>query len=110
MQFGKTSLFYNMLGLLSLSISVVHVQAQQTDEVLDPAGYVNKYDVDFTGVGPRVYVLPAPRTREQLLTDSYKEKVYFQDSINRALDFQQLVEEFETTAAERQVQYLLSPM
>lgn len=110
MQFGKTSLFYNMLGLLSLSISVVHVQAQQTDEVLDPAGYVNKYDVDFTGVGPRVYVLPAPRTREELLTDSYKEKVYFQDSINRALDFQQLVEEFETTAAERQVQYLLSPM
>lgn len=110
MQLDKKSVFYNIICVLSLWICTTNIRAQQTDEVLDPAGYINKYDVDFDGVGPRVYVLPAPRTREELLIDSYKEKVYFQDSIDRALDFQQLVAEFKPTHNEANVQYLLSPM
>lgn len=109
MRLDKKSVFY-ILGVFALGLSTTYTQAQQVDGTLDPAGYVNKYDTDFNGVGPRVYVLPAPRTREELLTDSYKEKVSFQDSIDRALDFQQLIAEFKTTSAERNVQYLLSPM
>ncbi|WP_133166390.1 tetratricopeptide repeat protein [Sphingobacterium haloxyli] len=106
----KKSHFYTIVGMFALGVSTTSAQMQQTDSPLDPAGYVNKYDSDFEGVGPRVYVLPAPRTREELLTDSYKQKLSFQDSINEALDFQQLVSEFKTTRAERDVQYLLSPM
>lgn len=79
------------------------------DSILDPAGYVNKYAINFKGIGPSVYVLPAPRTREELLTDSYNGKAYFQDSINRALDLQKLVEEFKPTSNLSNIQYLLSP-
>src|SRR5690606_23751542 len=109
MKLHQKSLFY-ILGVFALGLSTAYTQAQQVDGALDPAGYVNKYDTDFDGVGPRVYILPAPRTREELLTDSYKEKVSFQASIEQALDFEQLIAEFTTTSAERNVQYLLSPM
>jgi len=110
MKLYQKSIFYTILGILVFELGMTKVQAQQVDGVLDPAGYVNKYDTDFDGVGPRVYVLPAPRTREELLTDSYQEKTAFQDSIHRALDLQQLIAEFKTTRAEMNVQYLLSPM
>ena len=110
MTLHQKSIFYIISGLFAFGLSVPHIQAQEADVALDPAGYVNKYDADFDGVGPRVYVLPAPRTREELLTDSYKEKTAFQDSIARALDLQQLIAEFKTTRAERHVQYLLSPI
>jgi len=84
--------------------------AQEQSPSLDPAGYVNKYDRNFAGIGPKVYVLPAPRTREELLIDSYKEKTVFQDSIDRALDFQQLLQEFKPTSNVSNIQYLLSPL
>ncbi|MFD2596656.1 tetratricopeptide repeat protein [Sphingobacterium griseoflavum] len=89
--------------------SVEYAAAQAKMETLDPAGYVNKYDTNFNGIGPKVYVLPAPRTREELLIDSYNEKTAFQDSIDRALDFQQLLEDFKSTSNLGHIQYLLSP-
>lgn len=97
-------------GLFTFGLSATCLHAQETNVMLDPAGYVNKYDTTFNGVGPHVYVLPAPRTREELLTDSYKEKIVFQDSIDKALDLQELIASFKTTRAERNMQYLLSPM
>src|SRR5690606_3322485 len=39
-----------------------------------------------------------------------KEKIVFQDSIDKALDLQDLIANFKTTHAERNMQYLLSPM
>ncbi|TDS14558.1 tetratricopeptide repeat protein [Sphingobacterium paludis] len=83
--------------------------AQKKNEPLDPAGYITKYDTTFHGIGPAVYVLPAPRTRQELLTDSYAAKVDFQDSIDRALDFQRLLEDFKPTGNLSNIQYLLSP-
>ncbi|NGM65975.1 tetratricopeptide repeat protein [Sphingobacterium sp. SGR-19] len=109
MKLYQKSLIYIIIGLFVLGFST-DTQAQQADGALDPAGYINKYDTDFDGIGPRVYVLPAPRTREELLTDSYKEKTVFQDSIDRALDFQELMVDFKTTRAEMNVQHLLSPL
>lgn len=94
-------------GLFATSQAIAQQEKVQSP---DPAGYVNKYDASFKGIGPSVYLLPAPRTREELLTDSYNEKVYFQDSIDRALDFQQLLEEFKQTSNQSNIQYLLSPM
>lgn len=110
MKLYKKSVFCRIITVLILWVCVAEAQAQDMDQPLDPAGYLNKYDVDFDGIGPKVYVLPAPRTREELLTDSYQEKVSFQDSIVRALDFQQLVAEFKRTGNETTIQYLLSPM
>lgn len=110
MQLDQKSFFYNILAVLSLWVNATATQAQEKDDILDPAGYVNKYDTDFEGIGPRVYVLPAPRTRGELLTDSYREKIPFQDSIDKALELQQLVTEFKPTSNEGTIQYLLSPM
>ena len=108
MQFDKQGILYTLI-FLGLFIGIHDVQAQQQDEPLDPAGYVTKYDRSFNGIGPRVYVLPAPRTREELLTDSYKEKIIFQDSIDKALDFQQLVDELRPTSNAPNMQHLLEP-
>lgn len=109
MKLRKKVLFYILQGLFMYVWSIA-AQAQDNDTVLDPAGYVTKYNVDFDGIGPRVYVLPAPRTREELLTDSYQEKIYFQDSIDKALDLQQLIDEFKPTANTTFVEQLISPL
>lgn len=108
MRFNKNTGYYILFSVGFLLLTTT-ARAQQKDEVLDPAGYVTKYDPDFRGVGPEVYVLPAPRTREELLVDSYKEKVSFEDSIYKALDFKQLVDEFRPTSNLSNIQYLLSP-
>src|SRR5690606_665711 len=56
-----------ILGLLSLILSAEGLHAQSQDDDLDPSGFVNKYDTSFTGIGPKVYTLPAPRSKEEIL-------------------------------------------
>ncbi|WP_437919222.1 tetratricopeptide repeat protein [Sphingobacterium sp. LRF_L2] len=98
------------LLILNALFAYMELKAQKKEQKLDPAGYVTKYDTTFTGIGPSVYVLPPPRTREELLTDQYKEKTYFQDSIDKALDFQQLVHEFRPTSNISNIQAILTPL
>jgi len=52
-------------GVLNGSFAQQHV---------DFSGVVSKYDSTFAGIGPRVYLLPAPKTAEELLDDRYAEK------------------------------------
>ncbi|MVZ65783.1 tetratricopeptide repeat protein [Sphingobacterium sp. DK4209] len=87
-----------VLLAIVLIISLKGVKAQSGSEVLDPAGFVTKYNPNFKGIGPEVYNLPAPRTKEEVLVDSYKEKNSFYDSIARQLDYQNLIEEFQQTS------------
>lgn len=101
MQVKGKYLCYRSLGVALLLTANTAIGLAQTDSVLDPAGYVNKYQVDFNGIGPRVYVLPAPRTQEELLSDAYTENRQFTDSITRALDFQVVLTEFKPTFAEK---------
>ncbi|MGO3653902.1 MAG: tetratricopeptide repeat protein [Sphingobacterium sp.] len=82
----------------ALIFSVVGAFAQSDEGALDPSGWVTKYDTSFTGIGPKVYVLPPPRSREEVLVDSYQEKKGFYDSIARQLDFQGLLEEYQFTS------------
>ena len=82
----------------ALIFSVVGAFAQSDEGALDPSGWVTKYDTSFTGIGPQVYVLPPPRSREEVLVDSYQEKKGFYDSIARQLDFQGLLEEYQFTS------------
>lgn len=83
---------------LSLIFPLSSLKAQNNDKLLDPAGFVTKYDSSFAGIGPKVYVLPAPRTKEEELVDSYKEKSGFFDSISRQLDYQILIEDFKPSS------------
>ncbi len=103
-------IIHTIIAVTGIFASNRVVAQQDKTPVLDPAGYVNKYDSSFKGIGPTVYVLPAPRTREELLTDAYSEKITFQDSITKALDLQQLVAEFKPTSNLGNIQYLLSPL
>ncbi len=41
---------------------------------VDFSGTVTKYDSTFTGIGPKVYFLPPPKSAEELLDDRYAEK------------------------------------
>ncbi|WP_143053758.1 tetratricopeptide repeat protein [Parapedobacter koreensis] len=41
---------------------------------IDFSGHIVKYDSTFAGIGPKVYVLPPPKTAEELLDDRYAEK------------------------------------
>jgi len=80
----------------SLFAGAVVALAQDRAEPLDPAGYLTKYDVDFDGVGPEVYVLPTPRhqPKRDLLVESYQAKADFEAEINWALDVQHFLAEF----------------
>ena len=83
---------------VGLVITTFNLNAQNSDKPLDPSGFVTKYDSTFAGIGPKVYVLPAPRTKEEELVDSYKEKKGFYDSIARQLDYQNIIEDFKPTS------------
>jgi len=48
-----------------------NLTAQQT---IDFSGYINNYDSTFSGIGPKVYFLPPPKSAEELLDDRYAEK------------------------------------
>lgn len=83
---------------IMLSLSLV-TQAQTTQKKsLDPYGYVTKYDTLFNGIGPRVYILPLPRTLAEEMTDTYKEISSFQDSITRGLQYYRLFSTFKKTS------------
>jgi len=86
-------------ALLSLGLVFTFLggHAQSDEAPLDPAGFVTKYDTSFAGIGPKVYTLPPPRTQQEVLVDSYKEKKGFYDSISRGLDFQILQNDFKFT-------------
>ncbi len=84
--------------LLAAVFSATGLYAQSGKDGLDPAGFVTKYDPDFKGIGPEVYVLPAPRSKKEELVDSYKEKTNFYDSISNQLDYQNLIEGYKSTS------------
>ncbi len=95
-------LFFGVLGLCD------RVQAQKTGA--DPSGYIHKYNKNFDGIGPKVYILPAPRTKKEMLTDTYKGIIPFQDSIQDALKYQKFIANFKVTSNEAIVQRLLDPV
>ncbi len=43
-------------------------------ENIDFSGVITKYDSTFSGIGPKVYFLPPPKTSAELLDDRYAEK------------------------------------
>ncbi|MFD2743461.1 MULTISPECIES: tetratricopeptide repeat protein [Sphingobacterium] len=63
-----------------------------------------KYNPTFDGIGPKVYFLPPPRTESEILIDEYAEKRTFQDSIERAMQFEDLLTEFRFTSKRYLVQ------
>lgn len=99
------SLYRLAVIIFTLMTSVTIGKAQSAD----PAGYVLKYDTNFKGIGPEVYFLPAPRTKEEILVDLYKEKENFGDSISRALDFQLLLAEFKFTGNSGHIKQFYRP-
>lgn len=82
-----------LLGMATLATNPIFAQ----QKTLDPSGYVIKYDTQFDGIGPQVYVLPAPRTKEEEIRDNYMEIASFQDSIAQALQYLRLLEHWKPT-------------
>jgi len=79
-------------------------------QILDPSGFVTKYNPTFKGIGPEVYVLPAPRSRQEVLLDTYKEKSDFFDSISVKLDYQYLIEGLKNTSNKGYILQNFSPL
>ena len=94
---------------VALVITTFNIRAQNSDKPYDPSGFITKYDSTFAGIGPKVYVLPAPRTKEEELVDSYKEKKGFSDSIARKLDYQNIIEDFKPTSNAGYIKQNFSP-
>ena len=97
----------NIYLLVTLSTLFSQTSIAQT-KVLDPAGYVNKYNPDFKGIGPLVYVLPAPRTKEEALTDDYNETRNFEDSISRILLSTRLLNDFKATSNQKAAEEIIT--
>ena len=100
--------FLGIIGLLLLGSMNVHAQAKKPQE--GDSGIVKKYDKTFNGIGPRVDVVYPEKSKKEKLEDSYNLKVSFQDSISKALDFQQLIDGFRTTRNIASIQPLLATM
>lgn len=79
--------------------SIMHAQTVKP-EVLDAAGYVQKYDTSFRGIGPEVYVLPAPRTQEEVLQDGYATIELFREDIDRKILYLRIIKNFKPVSQE----------
>ena len=64
--FGYAACFYCFF--IGIPFSLI---AQQS---VDFSGHIAQYDSTFSGVGPKVYFLPPPKSEEELLDDRYAEK------------------------------------
>src|SRR5690606_41980992 len=51
--------------------------------------YHLKYNKEFSGIGPKVYILPPPKTEKELILDQYSDKKTEQ------VDFLQLLQKIE---------------
>jgi len=89
------------------NLSFVYSQSPPQDK-LDPYGFVNKYDTLFDGIGPRVYILPLPRTLKDEMIDTYKEIESFQDSIHISFQKHRLISTFRNTSNNGTVENIIS--
>ena len=92
---------------LFVGIGIIFNPTLAQEKKLDPAGYINKYNTSFNGIGPKVYVLPAPRSEEERLTDTYNELKEFNDAIYKALYIQRFVENYKFTTNENMVENII---
>lgn len=102
--------FMTILAVLCLAIMTVWNPMYGQEAPVDPSGYIVKYNKGFQGIGPKVYILPAPRTKMEMLTDVYKEIVPFRDSIQIALKHQKFMANFKAVSNEEDIQRLLDPV
>ena len=100
--------FKNTIIIISILLLSTPLFAQSQTNKTDPSGYVLKYDASFSGIGPEVYFLPKPRTKEELVRDSYKEISSFQDSIERQFLFERLITDYQKTSNADAVQPLFT--
>lgn len=99
-------LFYTIIFLTNF-LGVLTLRAQEQPKIIDPAGYITKYDSLFNGIGPRVYFLPAPRSKAAILQDQIDELSPFTDTLTHAMLFQDLIQDFENTANYEEVRNIL---
>ena len=104
----KLGSFLGAMVLLLLGSMDVNGQSKKSPE--GDSGIVKKYNKAFNGIGPRVDVVYPEKSKKEKLEDSYNLKLGFQDSISKALDFQQLIDGFKATRNVASIQPLLARM
>lgn len=102
-----TNVYYSMpnmkLNIYTLTVCLCFVVCSittmaQTTNQQDPARYILKYDTAFSGVGPTIYFLPLPRSKEDVLVDDLDKLDDFNDAIRQAFLYQDLLKSFAQTA------------
>lgn len=114
-KFGKILFMHKIILVLFISVLFFMINNQNgygqvKKKVLDPSGYVTKYNPAFRGIGPPVYVLPAPRTKEEMLVDTYKEIGSFQDSIDQAMVYRRMSASIKATSNLGLLSNLINPV
>lgn len=95
--------------LFTILTNVCSVYSQSLPQLtFDPYGFVNKYDTLFDGIGPKVYILPLPRTLKDEMIDTYKEIESFQDSIHISFQKHRLISTFRNTSNNSIVENIIS--
>src|SRR5690606_25555958 len=78
---SRMKLFTTTLLTFIFTITISYAQTIDS-KIVDPYGFVTKYDTTFNGIGPSVYILPLPRTLKDEMTDIYEDLLSFEDSIH----------------------------
>lgn len=100
----KKLIFFFGIFLSFSNVNFAH--AQSIDSLLSER-YVTHYDTGFNGIGPKVYHLPLPRTKEELLLEAYEEKTAFTAKIERELHYQELLSDFCNLDNQEQIRSVL---
>ncbi|UIR55932.1 tetratricopeptide repeat protein [Sphingobacterium sp. SRCM116780] len=96
-------IFASLLGVTSMCFS--------QDIRKDYTGAIKKYNVDFKGIGPKVYFLPPPKSRTEQLIEIYNsdDRKDIGEKINKELQFQRLLLQLRSSLSIGQYQYLINP-
>lgn len=92
-------LFFGYIGFLPKA------SAQETKNL--PERYITDYDTSFSGIGPKVYHLPPPRTKEEILIVSYNEKADLSPLITEKLNYKSLFSNLCLVSGSHELQYIL---
>lgn len=97
MDFRQMRFLKFLLGMGMVCVLSISSFAQNKHDGILPTDDPYKYNTEFDGIGPRVYVIPPPKTDEELLLERYTLKKESQFEIDSLLNTLNLRKELKLT-------------
>lgn len=95
------------LGILLFGCVGILPKASAQKKEDQPERYITDYDTSFSGIGPKVYHLPVPKTKEEQIIEAYSQKTNLSSLITEKLRYKSLLSNLCYIPASAQLKHVL---